>query len=78
MRKDIKLNKDGIAPCKHCLKHKKKNVYPIVVEKQGLYYARCPDCIYEDPYEFLGLTEKKALAAWNRIMLGRGELNVEA
>ena len=75
MKKDLILDSNGAAPCKHCLKLKKKNVYPVIVNNQGLYYARCACCNKEDPFEFLGLTPEKAINNWNRIMLGKGEFN---
>lgn len=75
MKKDVVLNKDGAAPCKHCLKKSKKNVYPVISSNQSLFYARCPNCNKEDPFEFIGLTEEKAINNWNRIMLGKGEFN---
>ncbi len=78
MRKDVVLNKEGAAPCKHCLKGKnKKTVYPIIVEDHGLFYARCPECSNsEDKYDYLGLSKEKAIAVWNRTMLRQGEFDV--
>ena len=75
VKKNLVLDKNGAAPCKHCLKSKKKNVYPKITDNQGLYYARCPECSKEDPFEFLGLTPAKAISNWNRIMMGKGEFN---
>ena len=78
VKKDIILNEEGAAPCKHCLKGKtKKTVYPIIVEDHGLFYARCPECSHEDKYEFLGLSHNKAINVWNRTMLRQGDFNVE-
>ncbi len=75
MKKDIVLNEEGAAPCKHCLKRKKKQtVYPIVVEDHGLYYARCPICSGEDKYDYLGLSRSKAISVWNKFMLGKGTM----
>ena len=54
----VELNNEGAAPCKHCLKSKKKFVYPKIVNVDELYYAQCPDCKYYDIYEFLGLSYK--------------------
>ena len=76
MKKNIILNSEGAAPCKHCLK-KKVVAYPTVVNIQGLFYARCPCCSKEDPFEFLGLSEKKAINTWNRIMLNKGDFQAE-
>lgn len=75
MKKSIVLNSEGAAPCKHCLRHNKV-VYPTVINIQGLFYARCQCCSKEDPFEFLGLTAKKAINNWNRIMLNKGDLIV--
>lgn len=78
VKKEIILNEEGAAPCKHCLKGKKKQiVYPIVVEDHGLYYARCPVCSGEDKYDFLGLSRSKAIKVWNKIMLGKGTNTTE-
>lgn len=66
MIKTLRNEKDA-APCKNCKRHK-KTVYPEVIEVDELYYARCPECNYYDPYEFLGLSEKKAINVWNETM----------
>ena len=75
-KKEIILNANGIAPCKHCLKKHGEYVYPKVLNIQGMFYTRCPNCTEEDPYEFLGLSEKNSLATWNRTMLNKGDFKV--
>lgn len=65
-------NEEGAAPCRHCLKHSKKEVYPVVVTLDGMYYARCPKCNEFDKYEFLALSRKKAINVWNITMEGKG------
>ena len=78
IKKDVVLNAEGAAPCKHCLKGKnKKVVYPEIVEDHGLFYARCPKCNHDDKYDFLGLSRSKAIRVWNRTMLRQGEFDVE-
>ena len=67
MVKKVEFDERGAAPCKHCLKHKKL-AYPIIVKQEGMFYARCSECRKEDPFEFLALSEKKAIAVWNRAM----------
>ena len=71
----VELNDEGAAPCKHCLKSKKKFVYPKIVNVDELYYAQCPECKYYDIYEFLGLSYKKAIKIWNNTMLFTGSGN---
>lgn len=64
----------GAAPCKHCLKKSKgetKN-YPIITCTDHMYYARCPECSEYDKYDFLALSEKKAINVWNATMEGKG------
>lgn len=69
----VELNEEGAAPCKHCLRSKKKKVvYPKIVNVEGLYYAQCPECSYYDIYEFLGASHKKAIQVWNNTMLYTG------
>lgn len=69
---DVQLNEEGAAPCKHCMKVKKRAVYPRIVDVDDLYYAQCPECKYYDIYEFLGLSHKKAIQIWNNTMLFTG------
>lgn len=70
MVKKIELDERGAAPCKHCLR-RNKIVYPKVIQQEGMYYARCPECRNEDPFEFLALSEKKAILVWNRTMTSK-------
>lgn len=66
----VNYNEKGAAPCKYC-KRKGKISYPFISNVEDLYYAKCPNCNYYDPYEFLGISEKKAIANWNETMLNK-------
>lgn len=61
-------NSEGIAPCKHCLKVKKKQIYPRIVEIDELFYPQCPECKSNSPYEFLGWSRASAIRNWNSSM----------
>lgn len=71
-KKTIEYDENGAAPCKHCLR-KKEVHYPYVVDVDGLFYAKCPNCNYYDQFEFLGLTRKKAIRVWNETMENKSE-----
>lgn len=74
-KKEIILDENGAAPCKHCMRRKnKKIVYPVIKEYQGLFYARCPICCGEDKYDYLGLSKSKAISVWNKTMMNKGAL----
>lgn len=70
MTKEIKFNEKGAAPCKNCKRHKKLS-YPKISVIDDLYYAICPNCNYYDQYEFLAISEKKAIENWNDTMLNK-------
>lgn len=70
MSKEIEFNEKGAAPCKNCKRHKKTS-YPMISNVEDLYYAKCPNCNFYDPYEFLGASEKKAIENWNNTMLSK-------
>ena len=69
---DGERNERGAAPCK-CCKRKGHIHYPFVKEVDGLCYARCNECNYYDPYEFIGLSPNRAIENWNNTMEGKGK-----
>lgn len=70
-----KLDKNQACSCKSC---RRKNIlkYPVISEISGLFYARCPNCDKHDPYDFLGITRKAAIANWNDTM-AHNEYNID-
>lgn len=77
-KKEIILDENGAAPCKHCRRRKNKRlVYPVIKEDHGLFYARCPICCGEDKYDYLGLSKSKAISVWNKTMMNKGALPEE-
>ena len=45
----------------------------MIKEMDEMYYAQCPKCNKHDPYEFLGITKKKAIDRWNNCQCSRGD-----
>lgn len=66
-KNDGQYDERGAAPCK-CCKRSKKLSYPKIVNVDELYYAQCPECRFYDIYEFLGVSEKRAIEIWNETM----------
>jgi len=63
--KNLELDNRGAAPCKWCQKRRHITIYPRITKIDDLYYAQCPKCNDNDPYDFLAISEKKALDRWN-------------
>lgn len=72
VNKEENRDSRGAAPCKYCLKKYKVKSYPEIAVTDGMYYARCPKCNGYDKYDFLGLSELKAIKVWNTCMEGKG------
>lgn len=70
--KEPKLDERSAAPCKFCAK-KGLEIYPIIKEMEEMYYAQCPKCNKHDLYEFLGITEKRAIDRWNNCQCSKGD-----
>lgn len=70
MNEENNKDKDGNCPCKWCKRKYKENHYPKIVQAQGenLFYAQCTNCTHYSPYDFLGVSEKRALENWNTFM----------
>ncbi len=64
-KQELQTDERGAYPCKHCLKKKHKNVYPIIKEIEEMFYIQCPECTNYDPYEFLALNKKRGIQIWN-------------
>lgn len=77
-KEQLEKNENGAYPCKAC---KRKHIisYPTVSKVTGLYYAKCsnPECDKYDPYEFIGTTQKNAIANWNDTMNHNAETTDE-
>lgn len=55
--------------CKHCKYKTGEKFYPTIHEADGgLFYARCPNCSYYSPYDFIGSTRNGAIRNWNTYM----------
>lgn len=68
MAKDINFyDEQGACACKAC-KRKKRIKFPRLVVIDGLVYAQCSGCDKYSPYEFLGMSQKFAIANWNDTM----------
>ena len=75
-KKEIIFDERGAAPCKWCLKRRHKNSYPKIVRIDDLFYAQCTGCHDNDMYEYLAITEKKAIERWNRSQLMGSGMNL--
>ena len=62
---NVEIDERGAVACKKCQKKRKIIVFPRITKVDDLYYAQCSKCTDNDPYEFLAVSEKKALQRWN-------------
>ncbi len=53
-KQELQTDERGAYPCKHCLKKKHKNVYPIIKEIEEMFYI-----------QFLALNKKRGIQIWN-------------